>query len=93
MGGGEAIGGEEWAENGGRRKWRGFHGNHETGHVQKAKLENRYTYSYIYNMRADRTPEPGVLSLRAGMPTDPSAKLEIPVPTAREARLDKENKD
>lgn len=73
-------------------KWKGFHGNHETGHVQKAKLENRYTHSYIYNMRAVRTLEPRVLE-RAEMPTGPSTKVEFPVPVAREDRLDKENKD
>lgn len=73
-------------------KWRGFHGNHETGHVQKAKLENRYTHSYSYNMRAARTSEPRVLE-RAEMPTGPSTKVEIPVPVVQEDRLDKENKD
>lgn len=75
-----------------RLNWRGFHGNHETGHVQKAKLENRYTHSYIYNMRAARTVEPRVLE-RAEMPTGPSTKVEIPIPVAREDRLDKGNKD
>jgi hypothetical protein len=72
--------------------WRGFHGNHETGHVQKAKLENRYTHSYIYNMRAVRTLVPRVLE-RAEMPTGPTTKVEIPIPVAREDRLDKGNKD
>lgn len=76
---------------GGRLKWKGFHGNHETGHVQKAKLENRYTHSYIDNMRAARTPEPRVLETTE-MPTGPSTKVEIPVPVAREDRLDKGNK-
>lgn len=75
IGGWEAIGGEEWAEKGGRLKWRGFHGNHEIGHVQKAKLKNRYTHSYIYNMRVARTPEPGVLSQRTEMTTGPSTKV------------------
>lgn len=38
---------------GGRLKWRGFHGNHETGHVQKAKLENRYTHTFIHQQYED----------------------------------------
>lgn len=60
--------------------------------MQKAKLENRYTHSDIYNMWAARTLEPRVLE-RAEMPTGPSTKVEIPVPAAREGRLDKGNKD
>lgn len=60
--------------------------------MQKAKLENRYTHSDIYNMWAARTLEPRVLE-RAEMLTGPSTKVEIPVPAAREGRLDKGNKD
>jgi hypothetical protein len=32
--------------------WRSFHGNYQADHVQKAKLQNRYTHAHIYNVRA-----------------------------------------